>query len=60
MTAHTSVAAPCREAGLALVPQQANAPRAPFFKRLVHAVLAAASMFHGPGFGPDPDPPEAR
>lgn len=32
----------------------ARAAWAPFFKRLLGAVLASAAMFHGPDFSSDP------
>ncbi|MNV33504.1 D-methionine-binding lipoprotein MetQ precursor [compost metagenome] len=56
MTIRILVAGTFRDEGVSSGARQARAAWAPFFKRLLGAVLASAAMFHGPAFSADPKP----
>lgn len=56
MTIRILVAGTFRDEGVSSGARQARTAWAPFFKRLLGAVLASAAMFHGPAFSADPKP----
>lgn len=56
MTIRVFAAGSAAESGISRGARPARIARAPIFKRFLGAVLASASMFHGPAFPADPKP----